>query len=203
MDCVVYGAGGHGRVVHNILSEGGVYHPVAFLDSNPELAGTTLLGLPVGDDLRRPLRDGVRAAVVGVGGNTARPEIARRLVDAGYELINAIHPRAYLSSGIKHFGNGVVVCAGAQVCTGCTIGDSVILNTGCIVDHECTICSNVHICPGARLAGRVRIGKGAFIGLGTSVIQNVTVGEHAVVGAGAVVVRDVPPHTTVKGVPAR
>jgi acetyltransferase-like isoleucine patch superfamily enzyme len=53
------------------------------------------------------------------------------------------------------------------------------------------------------LASTVTVGAGAHIGCGASVRQSITVGEGALVGAGAVVVQEVPPGTTVVGVPAR
>ena len=52
-------------------------------------------------------------------------------------------------------------------------------------------------------AGRVTVESGAFVGIGATVIQSVRVGYEAVVGAGAVVTTDVPPMSTVAGVPAR
>ena len=47
------------------------------------------------------------------------------------------------------------------------------------------------------------IGRGAAIGTGAIIVGPVRVGAGAMVGAGAVVTRDVPPATTVAGVPAR
>jgi bifunctional UDP-N-acetylglucosamine pyrophosphorylase/glucosamine-1-phosphate N-acetyltransferase len=47
------------------------------------------------------------------------------------------------------------------------------------------------------------IGDGAFIGSDSMLIAPVTIGEGAKTGAGAVVTRDVAPHTTVVGMPAR
>lgn len=43
----------------------------------------------------------------------------------------------------------------------------------------------------------------ASLGSGCIIMCGVTIGEGALVGAGAVVTRDVPPHTIVKGCPAR
>jgi UDP-2-acetamido-3-amino-2,3-dideoxy-glucuronate N-acetyltransferase len=45
--------------------------------------------------------------------------------------------------------------------------------------------------------------EGASIGSNATILGGVTIGERALVGAGAVVTRDVPPYTTVAGVPAR
>ena len=50
---------------------------------------------------------------------------------------------------------------------------------------------------------RTRVGTRASIGSNATILCGLTIGEGAVVGAGAVVTRDVPPHATVAGVPAR
>ena len=48
-----------------------------------------------------------------------------------------------------------------------------------------------------------KVGNGVLIGAGAKILGNVSIGNGAKVGAGSVVLNDVPPHTTVAGVPAR
>jgi UDP-2-acetamido-3-amino-2,3-dideoxy-glucuronate N-acetyltransferase len=50
---------------------------------------------------------------------------------------------------------------------------------------------------------RTRVEEGASIGSNATILAGITIGRGALVGAGAVVTRDVPPFTTVAGVPAR
>lgn len=50
---------------------------------------------------------------------------------------------------------------------------------------------------------RTLVKRGASIGSGSTVLGGITIGESALVGAGSVVTKDVPPHTTVAGNPAR
>ena len=206
MRCVIAGAGGHGRVVLDILLNAAEHDVVGFVDSSPELVGRRMDGRPVLGDLSYlpELRDqrGVQGVVVAIGSNDVRREFADRVEQLGLTLINAIHPSANLAHNVT-LGRNIVVAAGALACAHCQVGDSVILNTGCIVDHETMIGTAAHICPGARLAGRVTVESGAFVGLGATVIQNVRVGYDAIIGAGAVVIRDVSPMSTVVGVPAR
>jgi UDP-perosamine 4-acetyltransferase len=204
MDIVIIGAGGHGKVVLDILRAAGIHRPVGFLDADPAATGSTILGLEVLGkvNLLPKLKSKARGAIVAIGDNRARASYAQILRQQGFELVSAIHPRAIVSPTAK-LGSSVVVAAGAVVGTDAQLDDCVIVNTSAIVDHECHVAAAAHICPGAALAGRVAIGEAAFVGLGSRIIQCLTVGRHAIVGAGAVVIADVPDYATVVGVPAR
>ena len=202
---VILGAGGHGRVVLDILVQDGAYLPVAFLDNNVDLHGRRVDGLPVRggmDTLPALHAEGVRKAIIAVGDNGVRRGLARTVESHGFDLINAIHPSAQLATNTS-LGRGIVIAAGANICAHVQVGDYAILNTGCIVDHESMIGVGAHVCPGVRLAGHVVVESCAFVGIGATVVQNVRIGFEAVVGAGAVVIEDVPPMATVVGVPAR
>ena len=204
MDVLIVGAGGHGKVVLDILRTAGEHNPIGFVDADTSLAGTSMGGLPVfgpANQLPR-LAKKVKSAIIAIGDNRTRRSYAQMLIEHGFDLITAIHPRASVSTSAM-IGKNVVIAAGAIVCADARIGDSVIVNTAAVVDHECEIGCAAHICPTVVLAGRVRVGEGAFIGIGAKVIPCIAIGEHAIVGAGAVVIRDIPPHSTAVGVPAR
>jgi len=205
VDIIILGAGGHGRVVLDILLQAKTHKPVGFLDNNTRLHGRRVDGLPVlGDISQLPdlRKRGIREAVIAIGDNGVRRAMGDVLAEHEMEPANAIHPSAQLAKNVS-LGKGVAIAAGALVCAHCQIGDYAILNTGCIVDHESMIGTSAHICPGVRLAGHVTVESGAFVGIGATVVQNVRIGFEAVVGAGAVVTRHVDPMTTVVGVPAR
>lgn len=205
MQIIIIGAGGHGKVVLDIVRAAGKYEPAGFVDSSADRAGKTIGGLPIfgpANVLPKLWQRGIRAAIVAIGDSRARQQYAALLREQRFELINAIHPTASVSRTAK-LGRNIVIAAQAAVCTESRIDDSAILNTACVVDHECEVGEGAHICPGAHLAGRVRVGRSAWIGIGANVIQCLSVGDHATVGAGAAVIRDVPAHATVVGVPAR
>lgn len=205
MDLVLIGAGGHGRVVLDILLSRGEHRVVGVLDADPALAGSKILGIDVLGPiqlLEKLKRQHVRGAIVAIGDNRVRRGYLREVDASGIEAVNAIHPSAVVSPRAT-LGRNVVVCAGAVVCVDAKVADAAIINTRASVDHECVIGEAAHVAPGAILAGRVTVGAEAFVGMGASVIQCRSIGDGALVAAGAVVIRDVAPGSRVAGMPAR
>lgn len=202
------GAGGHAKVVMDILRRDGRYEVVGLLDPHTELYGTSVLDAPVlgGDELIPELvRDGVRHAFIGLGSSgDLRPR--RRLYELArsheLDIVDAVHPAAVVSSSAE-LGPGVTLMAGAIVNAGARLGENVVVNTGAILEHDCVLGNHVHVASGAVLGGGVDVGDGTHVGLGARVNQSVRIGRGSIVGAGAVVVDDVEDHVVVTGVPAR
>jgi sugar O-acyltransferase (sialic acid O-acetyltransferase NeuD family) len=165
MKCIIVGAGGHGRVVLDIMLRAGVHEVVGFVDSSAALAGRRVDGRRVfgGLEVLPELRAsaGVEGALVAIGDNGVRRELADRVEAAGLTLVNAIHPSANLAHNVT-LGRNIVIAAGALVCAHCHVGDSVVLNTGCIIDHESMIGPGSHICPGAVAALSTVVGVPAY-----------------------------------------
>ena len=202
------GAGGHAKVIIDILLQRGEYQVCGVVDPRLESKGSAILGVQVlgGDEeLPRLRREGVQYAFMGVaslsdtGTNRDVFERARAL---GFEMINVVHQHATVAPSVR-MGCGNRVFAGAIVNPDTYIGDNVVINTGAIVEHDCRIEDHAQVAPGAQLAGNVQLGEGSIVGLGAAVIQGVSIGRFSMVGAGAVVVEDVPDNVTVVGVPAR
>ena len=105
-----------------------------------------------------------------------------------------IHPQAQIGNGffIDH-GMGVVIGQTAEIGENCTIYQGVTLG--------------IYHAQGARsLRGTKRhptLRDNVIVGVGAKILGAITVGEGAIVAPGAVVTRDVPPHSTVMGIPAR
>jgi len=202
------GAGGHAKVVIEILQINGEYEVIGLLDPNSSLWKTKVLGVPVlGDDNLIPeLYDqGLRYAFIGlgtVGNSRPRRQLYQKARQHKLEIARAVHPQAWISPSAQ-VGYGPTIMAGAAINADVRLGDNVIVNTGAIVEHDCIIKDHVHIATGAHLAGAVHVGEGAHIGLGASVLQGVQIGNNAIVGSGAVVVKNVPDDVTVVGIPAR
>ncbi len=203
MKTVIIGAGGHARVILDVLNYDRNIEIVAFVDKEIHGFDEKIMGIPV-LHLILPdlLKSGIKGAIIGVGDNKIRKDYYEKFRNMGIELVNAIHPAVHLSRNAK-IGKGVVIAAGATIATGAEIGNNVIVNTGAIIEHEDILEDHVHIAPGTVLAGRVKVKEGAFIGAGCVVKQYVTIGENAIIGAGSVVLEDIPENAVAVGAPAK
>jgi sugar O-acyltransferase (sialic acid O-acetyltransferase NeuD family) len=187
------GAGGHARVVADILVESG-HPPIAFLDDAPKHNLISDIRVIQGLELPEPNA----SVIVAVGDNFVRATLAAR-----YSVFSvAIHPSARVSRHAE-IGPGSVVMAGAVINAGARIGAHCIINSCASVDHDCLIADFAHVAPGATVGGNVQVGTGTMIGLGANVIHGTAIGAHTVIGAGSTVVRDVASNVVAFGVPAR
>lgn len=200
---VIIGAGGHAKVIIDMLEERREFELAGCVSSEPGIR--TVLDVPVlGGDEALPgiLSSGVRQAFIAIGENRLRAALTLHAVDLGFSIVNAVSRHAVISGRAK-LGTGIAIMPGAIINVDTIVGDGAIINTGATVDHDCRIGAYAHIGPGTNLAGTVVVGEGAFLGAGSCVIPGRTVGAWSTVGAGSVVVRDVAERVTAAGVPAR
>lgn len=204
---VIFGArrDGSARVVLDIITLGGEWDVVGFLDDNSEMWGHELDGVPIlggRESFRRVREQGAAMVAFAVGDNHARERAVEDARAAGLRALTAVHPSAVVARGVT-LGEGIWIAAGAVVNPGSTIGDGAVINTGATVDHDSRIGAYANISPGCHLSGRTIVERYAFLGTGAITLPDARIGEDATVGAGAVVVKDVQAGTTVVGVPAR
>jgi len=201
---LVFGAGGHGKVVADVARSAG-WELAGFVDDAPERDGTAIWGLPV-RSLARLQREAPELAgaafALGVGDNGARGRCHARLRQAGLTVVSLVHASATVAPTAV-LGEGTVVMAKAAVNPDARLGLGCIVNTGAVVEHDCLLGDYVHLSPTAALGGGVTIGPRAHLGLGAVALPGLRVGADARVGAGAAAIRDVADGDTVVGVPAR
>ena len=102
---------------------------------------------------------------------------------------------------------------GVDIHPAATFGSGIMLDhaTGLVVGETAVVGNQVSILQSVTLGGtgkehgdrHPKIADGVLISAGAKILGNIRVGEGAKVGAGSVVLRDVPAHTTVAGVPAK
>jgi UDP-perosamine 4-acetyltransferase len=199
---ILYGAGGHGKVVADLVEKLGAFKVAGFLDDSRtgEFYGYPVLGR--GEDAALLVKKGVKLAIATVGNCLHRKRLHEALSRAGFELAVAVHPSAVVARGAV-LGPGTVIMPGTVVGPDVRIGQGCVVNTGAVIDHDCVLDDFVHVGPGASLSGEVRVGEGTLLGTGSSVRQGVSIGCWSMIGVGAAVVSDMPDRVVAVGVPAK
>lgn len=186
----LFGAGGHAKVVLDILQSNDIMVEEVF-DDNKTM--DSFMGIPVSQVAKSPL-------IISVGNNAIRKKIVTDFKDMRYD--KAISKNALVSETVL-IGDGTVVMQGAVIQSSVKIGKHAIINTSATVDHDCIIHDFAHIAPGANLCGGVEIGEGTLIGAGSVAIPGVKVGKWCNIGAGSVITSDIPDNVIAVGIPCK
>lgn len=184
---LVFGAGGHGKVVAEIALLLG-YDVVAFVDDAKAQLGVRHLGRPVLalDRLLAEPHDRPRLAALAIGNNDARRQSAARLLASGFELAALVHPRATVSTSAR-VAPGVIVVAGATVNADALVEEGAIVNTNAVVEHDCVVGAFAHVGPGSVMCGGSSLGPCSVLGAGAVVPVLGKVAGNATVAPGATV----------------
>ena len=126
---------------------------------------------------------------------------AHRLYSGGWFTL------ARVVSQFSRTVTGIEIHPGARIGRRCFIDHGM----GVVIGETSEIGDDVLLYQGVTLGGTGKeagkrhptIGNGVVIGTGAKILGNIRVGDHVKIGAGSVVVRTVPPHSTVVGVPGR
>ncbi|GAE93780.1 serine acetyltransferase [Gracilibacillus boraciitolerans JCM 21714] len=115
---------------------------------------------------------------------------------------------ARVISQISRFFTGIEIHPGAKIGTRFFIDHGM----GVVIGETCEIGNNVTIYQAVTLGGTGGKEKGkrhptikdnVLIATGAKVLGSITIGESSKIGAGSVVLKDVPAHSTVVGIPGR
>lgn len=136
--------------------------------------------------------------------NSALPLLDTRNLNA------RIEPGAIIRENV-HIGNRAVIMMGAVINIGAVIGEESMIDMNAVLGGRAIVGKRCHVGAGAVLAGVIEpasaqpviLEDDVLIGANAVVLEGVRIGKGAVVAAGAIVVKDVPDHAVVAGVPAR
>jgi len=205
---VIIGAGGFAREALDIIDAVNRVKPsydfLGFIvDSRYAEPGALVNDKPVlgGFDWLEAHREET-TAICGVGA----PELRFRLVDRakrlGVRFFSVTHPGAILTRWVS-IGEGTIITAGCILTNRIRIGNHVHVNLACTIGHDSVLEDFVTLSPGVHVSGNVSLLEGCNAGTGANIIERKTVGAWSILGAGTTVTSDVPPDSTVVGVPGK
>ncbi len=132
----------------------------------------------------------------------SREGVIHQLRQKGAIFINLIHSSAVICSDLLP-DNALIVAPYVFISRNVKLGVGVVLNIASSIGHDAVLDDFVTTCPHGVVSGFSKLGKRVFMGSHACVIPHKTVGDDAIIGAGSAVMRNVPPATTVVGVPAK
>lgn len=198
---VIIGAGGHAKVIADIIKKSGDTI-VGFLDDNKKIGEHIILNYKVignlADRISISKSNPDYEFIIAIGDNKKREEISH---SPNLKFYTAIHPSAQIGLDVE-IQEGTVIMANACINSSAKIGKHCIINTGAIIEHDNIIEDFVHISPNVALGGTVKIGKSTHVGIGSTIKNNITICENCKIGAGAVVVKNIEEEGIYVGVPA-
>ncbi|MVX35988.1 transferase [Myroides sp. LoEW2-1] len=139
---LIYGKGGHGKVVEDTVYQLDATNTVEYFD-----------------DASNPYNQNYEVAaklIIGIGNNEVRKRIAETVKHC---FATIIHPTAYVSPTAV-IGEGTVILANAVVQADAKIGKHCIINANVTVDHDAIVEDYVCTYPAAYVAGFARITEG-------------------------------------------
>jgi len=194
-DILVYGGGGHGKSLIELIRAAGVYRVIGVIDDGLPV-GSNILGVPVlggGGLLSLLHQQGARLAlnaVGGIGNITPRLKVFENLAAVGFTCPTVIHPMAFIEASAV-LADGVQVMPFAYIGSSSHVSFGCIVNTRATVSHDCQLGEYVNLAPGSILAGGVQVGARTLIGMNATVNLEVKIGSGARIGNGATVKSDV------------
>jgi sugar O-acyltransferase (sialic acid O-acetyltransferase NeuD family) len=205
---IIIGAGGFAREVLDIFEAckdtGQNYEMIGYIvEAKYGEPGTLINDKPILGDFDWLSAHASEVQVIcAVGDPRLRKKLIQCARDCGARFGSIIHPSAILTRHISQ-GEGIVIGAGCILTNQIRIGNHVHINLDCTIGHDVILEDFATLAPGIHVSGHVTLGEGCYIGTGSSIIDRKTIGPWSVVGAGSVVIADVPPYSTVVGVPAK
>ncbi|MDC0590420.1 acetyltransferase [Gammaproteobacteria bacterium] len=144
---------------------------------------------------------------ISVADSKIRADVAKRFEDKGSVAFDIRAENAQILYNCQ-VSRGSVFAPFSLLTSNITVGKFFHSNVYSSIAHDCVVGDFVTLAPGARVNGNVVIEDHAYVGSGAVIKQGtpdkpLIIGKGSVIGMGAVVTKDVQPHSTVIGNPAK
>lgn len=134
---ILYGNGGHARVLKDLI----------------QLLGGEVVYIFDNDNPYNPEIFPNAELIIAIGNSEIREKIS---LEVSHQFGKLIHPRAVLANDVE-VGEGTVVLANAVIQAGSKIGKHCIINSSIVIDHDVIIGNFVSIYPNSYIGGEAQI----------------------------------------------
>lgn len=207
-DIAIYGFGGFGREVTNLINDINTYAPIwnfigYFDDASPvgseNSYGKVLGGLEALNAWEKPIN-----IVIAIASPAVLKLLFNRIVNPLVQFPNLIAPTVSFGNYNSFtIGKGNIITNRCSFSCDISIGNFNIFNSDGHLGHDVKIGSFNSIGPGVRISGNVTIGDENFIAVGAIIIQKIIIENRTKLGAGAVLMRNTKNDSLYVGNPAK
>ena len=207
MKIIIIGAGGHSKVIVDVIQNEQKYEIAGFIDNSLPMGHKVLDYKVLGkeDEINTLFyKHEIFGGIIAIGDNFIRSNVEKKIKQLcnEFKFINCVHPNSNIAFDVV-MGEGNVVMAGATINTSSEISNHCIFNTNCSIDHDNKIANFVSIAPNAVTGGNVQVGEFSAIGIGATVNHNVSIGYNCIIGASSLVNKDTKSNSVYYGMPAK
>jgi sugar O-acyltransferase (sialic acid O-acetyltransferase NeuD family) len=191
---IIVGAGGHSKVLIDIIQKEAKYELVGLIDDYFEV-GSKIIGLEIIGTMKNfdeviKIND-IQGGIIALGDNYKRSVYEKNIetICPDFNFINCIHPSAIIGENVV-LGYGNTITAGSIINPKSTVENHCLINTNSSLDHDCLMSNYSSLAPNVTTGGNVKIGEYSAIGIGTNVFHKITIGKNCIIGGGSLVTKD-------------
>jgi len=202
MNLIIYGAGGHAKVVGEAAYSLAEYERIIFVDpfvdtfsfieDNPKFSLVSSYSIQG--------KESETKSFCAIGDNEMRKKVVSHHSKDNFIYIDS---NVACISKFCTISAGVFIAPRAYVNADASIGPHSIINTGAVIEHDSKISSFCHIGPNASLGGNVLLGDKVFVGGNAFINPNLSICSDVTIGSGSVVTTDINKPGTYVGSPVR
>ena len=207
-DIVIFGCGGHAKVVLAEIINDNVFNVVGFIDKSPikkNFISFNSKKYHVFSDIQEiSIDDNELFGIIAIGDNSLRERISKDIDSSipNLKWTSIISKNAIINVDVN-IKEGTFIAPGVIINNSTTIGKHCIINTSSSIDHDNILKDFSSIAPGVTTAGNVEIGYGSSLGIGCTVEQGIKIGNNTVIGGQSYVNKNCLDNLIYFGVPAK
>lgn len=210
-DIAVFGAGGFGREVANLIrrinaaAEVPEWNLIGFFDDNASLKGTTNeYGSVLGGTSDLNAYEGELSIAIGVGSPNAVKAIVGNITKADVDYPNLLDPTVQIADENNYeLGRGNVFCSNCIISIAVKVGDFNSFNNNTVLGHDDVVGSYNSFMPNVNISGGVKIGDRNFFGVKSTVLQYLKIGNDTKIGGMTLILRNTKDGFLYMGVPGK
>lgn len=210
-DIAVFGAGGFGREVANLIRRINVAQDepewsfIGFFDDNEKLKGTrNEYGEVLGGTKELNEHVGQLSIAIGVGSPNAVKAIVGNITKADVDYPNLLDPTVQIADANNYeLGKGNVFCSNCIISIAVKVGDFNSFNNNTILGHDDIVGSYNSFMPNVNICGGVKIGDSNFFGVKSTVLQYLKIGNDTKIGGMTLILRNTKDGLLYMGVPGK